>query len=624
MALPDFFSRVADSLRPVADVDAEVLARKLDGTTVYIELASADPGAEQAFLLACNLAARLYPRIGLHAGRVHQGDDGLDDSHPLSDEIVDPAATVSVREASAWPPGDPVQASRDDLVDVGARLIASINPHAQVLAATSHRRSPSPDHDTNRSLPVRRSTHDSDGTPTSSGVGPDVDGPVEDHVLLRVGDEQAPRRAADGGEGWGPEGTMSDITVAAHGWNVSVDPPAVGSAGPEATQPLGHPLAWLAAGALGMAEVFRRVFNAELAERGRTRRQPGSLNLLTSRNQDPADAVDDGVDGVDGVDGETAGFGAVDLGEVYLVGAGAIGQAAVYALRHLEATGVLHVVDPETVTTSNLQRYLLTSADSVGEVKTELAAAAFRESASSAALAPAVSTVGSAVDVRPFRGRWGDAAEHLQASQVLVGLDTARDRLTVAATLPRHAYNAWTQVADLGWSRHEEFGVQPCLACLYYPDRARSSEHELIAEALGQPPLRILSYLTYNVPIGFPIPQVPALADLPAPPDAGRWTQVPLIEDLIAAGVVDPCGRETWAGASIGSLYRDGICAGGLLPVGDLPGDVLVPLAHQSALAGIMLACELVWSRDPQLSARRDGSVEHRYDVLRGFPSTLR
>lgn len=191
-----------------------------------------------------------------------------------------------------------------------------------------------------------------------------------------------------------------------------------------------------------------------------------------------------------------------------------------------------------------------------------------------------------------------------------------------AATTPR-VYNAWTQVADLGWSRHEQFGEQPCLACLYYPDRIRPSDHELISEALAQPPLRILGYLTYNLPIGFPLPGVPDLAELPAPKDAGRWTQAPLIDDLLAAGIIDANQRDAWAGMNVGALYRDGICAGGLLPVGELPSDVLVPLAHQSALAGIMLAAELIWASDANASAQRDRFIEHRFDVLRGFPQVI-
>jgi len=93
--------------------------------------------------------------------------------------------------------------------------------------------------------------------------------------------------------------------------------------------------------------------------------------------------------------------------------------------------------------------------------------------------------------------------------------------------------------------------------------------------------------------------------------------------DLLAAGVIRLEEQGAWAGASVGKLYRDGFCAGGLLPVGDLPGEVLVPLAHQSVLAGVMLAAELVWASDPNLASRRDRATEHRFDVLRGFPQVV-
>ena len=67
MALPAFFSRVTDALRPVADIDATALADKLENTTVRIEHGATDPGSRPAFLLAVNLCARLYPSLSLQA-----------------------------------------------------------------------------------------------------------------------------------------------------------------------------------------------------------------------------------------------------------------------------------------------------------------------------------------------------------------------------------------------------------------------------------------------------------------------------------------------------------------------------------------------------------------------------
>jgi hypothetical protein len=135
--------------------------------------------------------------------------------------------------------------------------------------------------------------------------------------------------------------------------------------------------------------------------------------------------------------------------------------------------------------------------------------------------------------------------------------------------------------------------------------------------------LRVLAYLIYNIPIGFPLPGLPALVELAPPEGSDSWMQVALVEDLIGTNIIDPSARGTWSNTTIGALYRDGICAGGLLPVGDLPGEVLVPLAHQSAFAGVMLAAELLWSRSEELTSLRDTNPEHRYDVLRGFPQVV-
>jgi hypothetical protein len=137
--------------------------------------------------------------------------------------------------------------------------------------------------------------------------------------------------------------------------------------------------------------------------------------------------------------------------------------------------------------------------------------------------------------------------------------------------------------------------------------------------------LRILSYLITHVPVGAPLPHISTVPDLPPPPDASIWTSRPLLDDLARLGFIrsDDTGR--WAGKSVGDLYRDGICAGGIVR---LPGSAdaesaLVPLAHQSALAGIMLAANYIAGSDDVLRRYRPPQIEARFDMLRGFPQTL-
>jgi hypothetical protein len=379
------------------------------------------------------------------------------------------------------------------------------------------------------------------------------------------------------------------VHVSAHGWNVAVD-----GYGSEDASEAGTPLAWLAAACIGVGEVFRAVFADRLGRRGRTGPQPGGYNLVTG--QDRTVELDDL---------KLTAFTAT------LVGAGAVGQAAVLALRASGAAGQLSVLDPEVLDLSNCQRYVLSAADEVGIAKVELVARALK---------------GSSVEVLPVRDRWG-AGEvgPFARTSLMVALDTAADRIAVAAAMPPSVFNAWTGADDLGWSRHEQVGEAPCLACLYYPDRPRPGEHELVGLALDIHPLRALAYLTDRLPVGVPLLNVLDIAGLPAPPDASDWVNRSLIEDLVASGRISDEEADVFRDRPLGSMYRDGVCGGGLVHLGPAAadGEAMVPLAHQSAMAGVMLATSMLIAQDPVLAARRAVAIEARFDVLRGFPQQL-
>jgi len=103
------------------------------------------------------------------------------------------------------------------------------------------------------------------------------------------------------------------VAVFARGWNVYVDQ------APDVDAAAAAPAALLAA-AVGASELFRIVFADDLDERGRRRRQPGAFNLVTLGEPEDMTVPD-----------------VVEVGEVRLVGAGAIGQAAAQALLEIDA-----------------------------------------------------------------------------------------------------------------------------------------------------------------------------------------------------------------------------------------------------------------------------------------------
>ena len=381
------------------------------------------------------------------------------------------------------------------------------------------------------------------------------------------------------------------ITVAPAGWDVLVDLPRASQIQPT------NMLTSLAAGAIGAAELFRQVF-AEYLPKPRTGASPGTFNVLTHAPTSellpelPSD---------------------IALGRVHLVGAGAVGQAAVYTLARVSATGVITVVDPEDISLSNLQRYVLALDADVGADKCSLIERHLRP---------------TRIEVVSVRSAWSaDSPETKNAEVICAAVDSEETRIGIQASLPRRVYNAWTQPSDVGWSRHERFGVDPCAACLYWPTGSRPSYHELVARALRQHELRVIAYLTLKLPVDQPLDaaQIPTLAQYPRPGGAGAWTERSLLDDVSEALGVDATDVQQWQGRPLSELYREGICAGALIRKqrSELPVEVAVPLAHQSVFAGVMLATQLLVAARPELVPYRNPFIEARLDLLSGLPQVI-
>lgn len=488
MSLPRFIDRAVDAGMPVlAQLGRTAIRERLERLSIGIGIEvrhADDPAARSAYLLAVNLAARLYPRLLLHG----------------------PA----------------------DLIQLGVELATAINPQIDI----------------------------------------------------------AERGRVDAGWTWGHRTPrVGWVRASASGWNVAIDE------GPLDAGPAQVPAA-LAAAAIGMGEVFRTIFAIELGPQGRTGRAPLGFNLLTL--EAPAKAM------------PTLGP-APTFDRAYLVGAGAVGEAAALTLREAHAVGTLAGVDPQAIDLGNLQRYLLAFDRHVGESKVSVLAEQL---------------AGSGVTVEQIPTAWGaDERTQQPVDTVLAALDTISGRIELQASLPRRIYNAYTQPLDIGWSRHEGFGNEPCLACLYWPTGPRQNRHEIVGAALGQHPARVLRYMIVpGLTIGQPIPA----QDLPAdvePELRARWGAIPIAHDIGDALFGDRDVLSSRTAASVNDLYHD-MCAGALLPTvaGERHREVVVPLAHQSAFAGIMLATELLVARDPELAALRPSLPQARFDVFRPTP----
>lgn len=258
----------------------------------------------------------------------------------------------------------------------------------------------------------------------------------------------------------------------------------------------------------------------------------------------------------------------VDLGNAHLIGAGAIGNAFIWALVRVgDVRGTLHVVDPERVALADLQRYVLTQMDHVSMEKTALAESCLPE--------------GSGMLIRGHSALWGQylaqRATPWRLDGVALAVDSARDRYSTQAALPRQIYNAWTQTGDLGISRHR-FGETACVMCLYLPTDKQKNEDQLVAEAIGLPNrvIEVRVLLHNGVPVG-----------------------ETLVRDIATALSLPADELVPFASLALRQFYSQVICGGVSLRLqkkGDGAGsrtDTHVPMAFQSALAGVLLAATL-------------------------------
>ncbi len=272
--------------------------------------------------------------------------------------------------------------------------------------------------------------------------------------------------------------------------------------------------------------------------------------------------------------GASRGAGAPELSSFMLaprtviVGLGGVGNALIWTLSRLPATGEVWLVDPEAVDLGNLQRYVLARRKDVGRKKTNLAASALRST-----------------DIRAHRSAtdWDAfvANNGYDWDDVAVSVDSAAGRRHVQASLPAWIANAWTQATEVGVSVHPDFGGQgACLSCLYVRDAESPSDDVRIAKALGLESrvLEVRKLLVTNEGIS---------ADL--------------LAQIAAHFRVDARQLDPFVGAPLRRFYSEGICGHAVLPVGSPlapePAEEHVPLAHQSALAGVLLASELVARR---------------------------
>lgn len=278
-----------------------------------------------------------------------------------------------------------------------------------------------------------------------------------------------------------------------------------------------------------------------------------------------------------------------DIGVVHLAGAGAIGNGFLWALSASPARGHLHVLDDEAVDATNIQRYVMCDDRDRRLAKIKVAARAFKDRKSK-------------VQVHGYRQTWEsfvEACDDRRFDLVVTALDSAEARIRVQASLPKQVINAWTQQGEAGVSRHRFSDRFACLACLYIPKRKSAHLDELVLQGLNVPRDEAV------------LREVRRRLQLQVPNDAA------FLADLAKRGGHQAELLTPYVGKSVGELYQGAVCSGRLLDFkrGEALAAAEVPMAFQSALAGILLAAELVPGR-PSLP------TVTQFDLMRKVPDS--
>lgn len=243
----------------------------------------------------------------------------------------------------------------------------------------------------------------------------------------------------------------------------------------------------------------------------------------------------------------------IDLGQIYLAGAGAIGNGFLWAARHLNLCGQLDIVDDDCVSSGNLHRQIWFNANDIALPKVDQ-------------LAKRCQRYFPRLTLVPRLCRLQDLPEKSDdpwLRRLIVAVDSRRARRGLQNEFPREVFDAsTTDIREVVIHHNIQPTTRACLSCIYEPDDEEFSQEEHIAEHLGVSvedvrTERISAAAARTIMKGFP--------------------------DLVETELV---------GTAYDTLFKS-LCGEGKLRT--LAGKtVIAPFAFVSVLAGTLIALEIV------------------------------
>lgn len=249
----------------------------------------------------------------------------------------------------------------------------------------------------------------------------------------------------------------------------------------------------------------------------------------------------------------------IDLEEAYLAGAGAVGNGLVFALRHFQVRGRLHVADPDTVSNGNLNRCLWFTSSDVGGHKAE------RLVSSAQPFFPQLQLIPHTVPLQDVPAARGGGP---WLKRLIVGVDSRRARRNLQLEIPGEVFDASTTgIAEIVVHFHRAPADGACLSCIYVQEAGELTHEAHVAESLGVTPEEVRALRVTREAAAKICLQYPQLRQ----------------EDLV--------------GLAYDSLFKQLCGQGALRTAADR--QVLAPFAFVSVLAGTYLALECVRRLQP-------------------------
>lgn len=166
----------------------------------------------------------------------------------------------------------------------------------------------------------------------------------------------------------------------------------------------------------------------------------------------------------------------VNIGATYLAGAGAVGNAFLWALRHFNVHGKLHVVDDDVVSEGNLNRQIWFWEDDISHPKAERLAELAQPHF------PHLKLIPRAARLEKLEEK--NATSWL--SKLVVAVDSRRTRRTLQREIPGEVFDAsTTDISEIVVHYNKQPTDLACLSCIYPQDKDELARERHIAEHLG-------------------------------------------------------------------------------------------------------------------------------------------